>query len=218
MLENQIRVSTIKRNRLLQLLASIIFVLLVLKILSNEQQFNRYAASEQARDVTRILVEQAASTAARQVMEQDENGLATMATRLTQHPSVHDVAIYDSFGRLLATSQSYQPLQERMTELLETHPKLRLDARVASIDNDGVSIGFIQMTVSYQTLISSMQPQQEQSENNIRLALLFSLLAGFLLAKSTHKPFIPTPLVQAAPSAKENDSSEDPPKANNPTI
>ena len=183
---NQSFISPRQRNRLLQVVISIALLLAVLHILRGQQQLSHYSIAEQAREMTRTLVDQAASTAARLVMEQDESGLAIMATRLTQHQAIHDVALYNEAGQLLATSASYQPLKERMASFLTLQPEDRLEARVATIYHEGDAIGFIQFTVSYQALVASTQRLEKQSQERTRLALLFTLFAGILLANSVN--------------------------------
>lgn len=177
-------ISPRQRNRLLQVVISILLLLTVLHILHDQQRLSQHSISAQAKEVTRALVEQAASTASRLVMEQDESGLNIMATRLTQHPAIHDVALYNENGKLLASSDSYQPLKERMAALLSERPKDRLEARVATIYHEGDAIGFIQFTVSYQALVATTAPLLQQVEERTRLALLFTLFAGILLASS----------------------------------
>lgn len=208
MAPSQINVSPHQRNRLLQILASILLLMAVLHILQEQQQLNTHNNAQQARELTRTLVEQAASTASRLVMEQDESGLAIMASRLIQHEAIYDVAIYDEKGQLLATNDGYQSLKERMAQLLSTQSEQRLDARVATIFQDGDAIGFIQMTVSFHTLLAPSFSRQELVQDRTRLALLLTLFAGILLANSVN------PALRTANRIRQRYKSRQPEKTN----
>ncbi|MBW8192694.1 hypothetical protein K0504_16780 [Neiella marina] len=187
MSHSTIRLTARRKSRLWQLLLAIVLIMVIFQILRFYQLGRNDMLQSQSFSLTRAIVEQSATAALPALRNEDDDALHEMANTLIQNPAIFDVAIYDHQGILLATNTDYTSLRERLPELTTTDKETQLSSRVAPIYDQQEVVGFIQLTLSYASLQRDTHNQSRQLDDQIRLALLFSVIAGFLLSSSIRR-------------------------------
>ena len=177
----QIKWLSPKHIRAIQLAASLVLLVVIAQLVQGYHEGRAGLLYSQSENLTRALASQAAAAAQTYVINQDDEGLEIIATALTHHEAIYDVAIYDIHGILLATSREYQSLQERLSQLIHTDDDKRLVSRAAYIQEKGKNIGFVQLTVSYLKLQQTSSQIVDNQNEKFRLALLISLVIGLLM-------------------------------------
>lgn len=187
MAQSTIRLSPRRKSRLLQLLLAIVLIMVIFQILRFYQLGRHDLLQSQSHSLTRAIVEQSATAALPALRNEDDDALNEMADTLVLNPAIVDVAIYDHQGILLATNSEYISLRERLPELITDDEDAQLSSRVSPINDQGKVVGFIQLTLSYAVLQQDTHNQTRYLDDQIRLALLLAVIAGFLLSSSVRR-------------------------------
>lgn len=187
MAQSTIRLSPRRKSRLIQLLLAVLLIVVIFQILRFYQLGRHDMLQSQSHSLTRAIVEQSATAALPALRNEDDDALNEMADTLVLNPAIVDVAIYDHQGILLATNAEYISLRERLPELITDDQDTQLSSRVSPIHDQGKVVGFIQLTLSYAALQQDTRSQTRYLDDQIRLALLLAVIAGFLLSSSVRR-------------------------------
>ncbi|MCM2680526.1 AhpA/YtjB family protein [Echinimonas agarilytica] len=205
--QSTISLSPRRRSRFFQLLIALALILAVLHIMQGSKVMEKQLLESQTQTVTRSLVEQTANAASLLLQDQDEESLNLMATTLTHHPAIQDVAIYDINGYLVSTSDDYMPLKDRLKQLIHDDPAVRLTPRVSYVYSQGEAIGYLQFSVLYLEMMADSTQIRRVIDERSRLSLLMAAIAGFLLSGSVRRGIRAASRTRRHQLASPNDGS-----------
>lgn len=144
---------------------------------------NYQMLSEQTQSLSRMVVRQAAETAEKDVLEDNQDKLQVLVQQISQESLILDASIYDLEGITLAKTEDAMPL-EQVTGL-STPLSIASFGRqqiVEPILSDKHVIGFIRITLEHGKLVENATSQIEDMTNIVRGLVLAAVFIGFLLA------------------------------------
>ena len=144
---------------------------------------NYRTLSEQTQSLSRMVVRQAAETAAKHVIENNQDTLQTLVQQLSTEPLILDASIYNLEGITIAKTEDAMPL-EQVTGL-STPLSVASFGRLQMIEpiyTEGQVIGFMRITLEQGKLLEHAASQIEYMTNVTRGLILAALFIGFLLA------------------------------------
>jgi len=141
------------------------------------------ALSEQTQSLSRIIVRQAATTAAKDVLDKNQDKLQALIQQLSEEPLILDASIYDLEGIAIAKTEEAMPL-EQVTGISTPLSVASFGRQqiVEPIVIDKQVVGFVRITLEHGKLLESAASQVEYMTNTIRGLILAALFIGFLLA------------------------------------
>ncbi|MEJ2765519.1 AhpA/YtjB family protein [Photobacterium sp. MCCC 1A19761] len=144
---------------------------------------NYRALSEQTQTLSRMVVRQAAATAAQDMLDKDQNKLQALVQRLSEEPLILDASIYDLEGVTVAQTEEAMPLEQvtGMSTPLSVASFGRQQVVEPIMTEDQV-VGFIRITLEQGLLLEKAASQVDYMTNTIRGLILAGLMIGFLLA------------------------------------
>ncbi|UXI00790.1 YtjB family periplasmic protein [Photobacterium sp. TY1-4] len=144
---------------------------------------NYRALSEQTQTLSRMVVRQAAATAAQDMLDKDQNKLQALVQRLSEEPLILDASIYDLEGVTVAQTEEAMPLEQvtGMSTPLSVASFGRQQVVEPIMTEDQV-VGFVRITLEQGRLLEKAASQVDYMTNTIRALILAGLMIGFLLA------------------------------------
>lgn len=144
---------------------------------------NYQALSEQTQSLSRMVVRQAAETAAPLVIENDQDTLQALVQQISTEPLILDASIYDLEGLTIAKTEDAMPL-EQVTGIstplsVASFGRLQL---IEPIFAEEQVVGFMRITLEQGKLLEHAASQIEYMTNVTRGLILGALFIGFLLA------------------------------------
>ncbi|MCW8330019.1 YtjB family periplasmic protein [Photobacterium sp. SDRW27] len=144
---------------------------------------NYRALSEQTQALSRMVVRQAAETAATNVIENNQDKLQALVQQLSTEPLVLDASIYDLEGITIAKTEDAMPL-EQVTGISTplSFASFGRQQIIEPIMAEGQIVGFFRMTLEHGKLLEKAASQVDYMANVTRALILAALFIGFLLA------------------------------------
>ncbi|UTV27234.1 YtjB family periplasmic protein [Photobacterium atrarenae] len=144
---------------------------------------NYRALSDQTQTLSRMVVRQAAATAAQDMLDNDQNKLQALVQRLSQEPLILDASIYDLEGVTVAKTEEAMPL-EQVTGIATPLSVASIGRQqvVEPIMAEDQVVGFVRITLEQGRLLEKAASQVEYMTNTVRGLILAALMIGFLLA------------------------------------
>ena len=144
---------------------------------------NYQMLSEQTQLLSRMVVRQAAETAEKDVLENNQDKLQVLVQQISQEALILDASIYNLEGITLAKTEDAMPL-EQVTGLATPLSVASFGRQqiVEPILSDKHVIGFIRITLEHGKLVENANSQLEDMTNIVRGLVLAALFIGFLLA------------------------------------
>lgn len=144
---------------------------------------NYQALSDQTQSLARMVVRQAAETAANDMIDKKQDKLQTLVQQLSHEPLILDATIYDLEGVTVAKTEESMPL-EQVTGIstplsVASFGRLQL---IEPIMAEGQVVGFVRITLEHGRLLEHAAGQVEYMTNTIRGMVIAALIIGFLLA------------------------------------
>ncbi|GAB3525491.1 hypothetical protein GCM10027342_27690 [Photobacterium alginatilyticum] len=141
------------------------------------------ALSEQTQSLSRIIVRQAAGTAAKDILDNNQDKLQALVQQLSEEPLILDASIYDLEGIAIAKTEEAMPL-EQVTGISTPLSVASFGRQqiVEPVMADKQVIGFVRITLEHGKLLEDAASQVEYMTNIIRGLILAALFIGFLLA------------------------------------
>ncbi|MCG7585805.1 hypothetical protein BIT28_01105 [Photobacterium proteolyticum] len=141
------------------------------------------ALSEQTQSLSRIIVRQAAGTAAKDILDNNQDKLQALVQQLSEEPLILDASIYDLEGIAVAKTEEAMPL-EQVTGISTPLSVASFGRQqiVEPVMADKQVIGFVRITLEHGKLLEDAASQVEYMTNIIRGLILAALFIGFLLA------------------------------------
>ncbi|MBD8512871.1 YtjB family periplasmic protein [Photobacterium sp. WH77] len=148
----------------------------------NQNNFNML--SEQTQSLSRIIARQAASTAAGDILDKQQDKLQDLVNRISDEPLILDASIYDLEGVPLAQTEDAMPLEQvsGLTTPLSTASIGRQQLVQPVMTDEGQVVGFIRLTLEHGKLVQHAADQIDTMTNTVRGMLLVALFIGFILA------------------------------------
>ena len=150
---------------------------------SNLAKQNYRTLSDQTQQLSRLVVRQAADTAAADVIEKNQDRLQQLVEQLAKEPLLLDASIYDLEGVTLAKSQEALPLKQ-VTGLstplaVASYGRQQL---IEPIMSQHQVVGFVRITLEHDKLIAETMADIDAITNIIRALIASAMVIGFLLA------------------------------------
>lgn len=144
---------------------------------------NYRALSDQTQTLSRMVVRQAAATAAQDMLDKDQNKLQALVQRLSMEPLILDASIYDLEGVTVAKTEEAMPL-EQVTGIATPLSVASIGRQqvVEPIMAEDQVVGFVRITLEQGRLLEKAASQVEYMTNTVRGLILAALMIGFLLA------------------------------------
>ncbi|HIF9429995.1 TPA: YtjB family periplasmic protein [Photobacterium damselae] len=165
------------------LLFSLIGVIGMLEYGARLTQDNYEMLGEQTQALSRILVRQAAETAAPDILDNDQDKLQDLVQQLSKEPLILDASVYNLEGQTLAKTEGSMPL-EQVTGLSTPLAVASIGRQqiVEPIFSDQHMVGFLRITLEHNKLLAHASSQIEYMTTIIRGLVIFAIGLGFLLA------------------------------------
>ncbi|MGR5147678.1 YtjB family periplasmic protein [Photobacterium alginatilyticum] len=169
--------------QLLVLIASLGGLVAMLEYGSDLNLRSYRALSEQTQSLSRIIVRQAAGTAAKDILDNNQDKLQALVQQLSEEPLILDASIYDLEGIAVAKTEEAMPL-EQVTGISTPLSVASFGRQqiVEPVMADKQVIGFVRITLEHGKLLEDAASQVEYMTNIIRGLILAALFIGFLLA------------------------------------
>ncbi len=144
---------------------------------------NSQIINQQTDMLSRVIIRQAALTAAPAIAESDQQVLEGLILQLSQEPLLLDATLYDLEGVTIARTKNAMPLSQTLG--------LNTPLSVASLGRQQVIepilheeklIGFIRLTLEQATINAVANNQVDSFINTIRGLVIGAVLIGLLLA------------------------------------
>lgn len=144
---------------------------------------NYRALSDQTQTLSRMVVRQAAATAAPNMLDKDQHQLQALVQRLSEEPLILDASIYDLEGVTVARTEEAMPL-EQVTGISTPLSVASFGRQqvVEPIMTEDQVVGFVRITLEQGRLLEKAAGQVEYMTNTVRGLILAALMIGFLLA------------------------------------
>ncbi len=141
------------------------------------------ALSNQTQSLSRMVVRQAAETAANDIIEKQQDKLQALVQQLSLEPLILDATIYDLEGITVAKTEDAMPLGQvtGISTPLSVASFGRLQIIEPIMAEDQV-VGFVRITLEHGKLLEHAASQVEYMTNIIRGMVIAALIIGFLLA------------------------------------
>ncbi|WP_231854975.1 YtjB family periplasmic protein [Photobacterium profundum] len=144
---------------------------------------NYEVLSEQTQSLSRLVVRQAAESASKDVVDNNQDKLKALVQQVSQEALILDASIYDLEGITLAKTEEAMPL-EQVTGLstplaIASFGRQQIVEPIFSGDN---IIGFMRITLEHGKLLENANNQIEEMTSIVRGLIIAALLIGFLLA------------------------------------
>ncbi|WP_087021908.1 YtjB family periplasmic protein [Thaumasiovibrio subtropicus] len=143
---------------------------------------NNQAINEQTELLSRVVIRQAADTAAPSIAESDQQALESLITQLSREPLLLDATIYDAEGITIARTKNAMPLSQTLG--LNTPLSVASLGRrqlVEPILFEGNMVGFIRITLEKGRVNAAANNQVDAHINIIRGLILAAMALGALL-------------------------------------
>lgn len=138
----------------------------------------------QTEQLAQVILAQANHEARVWLLEENEQGLAGLASHLQQQEGILEVSIQDERGRSLVRAGHDQSVQDYLNSLPTYMWAVPM---VSAIEDNGRTIGFIRITFDYHRILAEADIYQRVHMQRTGFILFLSALAGFLLATSVLK-------------------------------
>lgn len=134
--------------------------------------------------LARVILSQATHEAKIWLAEDNTSGLEGLAHHLQSQDGILEVSIQDEQGRSIVRAGHDLPVQTYLTSLPTSMWSVPM---VSSIDEDGVSRGFLRITFDYNRIMSESQIYQRDYLHKTGFMLFLAALAGALAATALLK-------------------------------
>ncbi|WP_245907162.1 YtjB family periplasmic protein [Photobacterium sanctipauli] len=158
-------------------------IIAMLEYGSDITQRNYRALSEQTQQLSRLVVRQAADTAAMDLVDKKQDNLQLLVQRLSAEPLILDASIYDVEGVTLAKTEEAMPL-EQVTGLSTPLSVASIGRQqlIEPIQSEGQVVGFLRITLEHGKVVRDITNDVDYMTNVIRGLVIAALGVGFLLA------------------------------------
>ncbi|MGF1699633.1 YtjB family periplasmic protein [Photobacterium makurazakiensis] len=158
-------------------------IIAMLEYGSDITQRNYRSLSEQTQQLSRLLVRQAANTAASDLVDKKQDSLQELVQQLSSEPLILDATIYDVEGVTFAKTVDAMPLEQvtGMSTPLSVASYGRQQL-IEPIKSAGQVVGFLRITLEHNKVVNKTHSDIDYMTNVIRGLIVSALGIGFLLA------------------------------------
>ncbi len=142
---------------------------------------NERIQANQLETLTNVLINQAALSASKSIVDQDQDRLLDLTNQLAQERLVFDATIYDSEGVKLAASDSAESVREVLG--LDTPLQTASIGRqqlVEPVMHDGNLIGFVRITFETGKVTAISDHHYRKSDRYMYFMVIMSFFSGVL--------------------------------------
>ncbi len=144
---------------------------------------NNQIISQQTHTLTRLVIRQAAKSAAPSIAQSNQQALEALILQLSEEPLILDATLYDLEGVTIARSPNAMPLSQTLG--------LNTPLAMASLGRQQVVepilyqkqvVGFLRLTIEQANINAVANNQADKMINTVRGLVLGAMFMGLLLA------------------------------------
>lgn len=136
-------------------------------------------------NLAQVILAQAQHEARVWFINENNEGLVSLAEHLQQQPAILEVSIQDNRGRNLVRVGHNQPVHEFLLQLPESMWAVPMVAAVMDRDGSGSQLlGFVRITFDYERITAESRPYHRASLRQLALLIGLAFFAGAVVTFS----------------------------------
>lgn len=170
------------RRGLLGFLAALIITNIATAYWQSRDEGDRVLAAH-TENLARLILSQAEHEARIWFLEDNHEGLRSLAHHLQGQEAILEVSVQDELGRSIVRAGHDLPIHQYLLSLPDTLWAVPMVATVMDHDGAGAQLlGFVRITFDYDRITAQSRPYHRASLQNQLLMLVMAFLAGILVA------------------------------------
>ncbi|MCH8492446.1 MAG: hypothetical protein LAT53_04345 [Idiomarina sp.] len=166
-------------RRIMLLVVAVITISIITNLWFQANQKGEEVLVAHTENLAQVIMAQAQHEARVWFINENREGLVSLAEHLQKQPSILEVSIQDNRGRNIVRVGHDQPVHEFLRQLPESMWAVPMVATVMDRDESGAQLlGFVRITFDYQRITAESRPYHRASLRQLALLIGLAFFAG----------------------------------------